>query len=260
MTVNKQFLRSLQELLDDDKTTVYLCNDLAIERLVDYLDADLSGAAPEEFDPAVKAHLASCAMCREEYSELKQLFQLEQGQSPVDLPGAARFDFSYLAGEPTAGGGLEGAPGGGTSDGVEQSWRLDELGRLIIRFSAGLLQTLRTQTQQPDYALVRSQAPTEVGYHYALRQTVEDCDVTITVHETTQDNTERDMAQSTEMCTIVVSVDIPSRGGWPNLAGTTVVLKRGDTLLYLQQTDAFGKTAFRSVAAEDLPQLVFEIG
>jgi hypothetical protein len=177
---------------------------------------------------------------------LKQLFELEQSQAQATLP-APRFDFSYLPASP--------APGE-----MAQSWRLDELGRLIIRFSAGLLQTLQSQTQQPDFALERSPGPTEISYHYALQQTVEDCNVAITVRGPAQDSTVQDTAPAAGLFTVVVVVESPSRGGWPNLAGTTVALKRGDALLHVQQTDAFGKTAFHNLAAADLPQLVFEIG
>jgi hypothetical protein len=247
MNATKQILRSLQELLDDDERTIHLCNDLALERLVGHLDAELGGDLAA-LDPAVQAHLASCAICREEYGELQQLFQLEQHPSPA-APPAARFDFSYLAGAPED-------PVARSHAEIGQSWRLDEVGRLVIRFSAGLLQAL--QIQQPDFALERS--PTEVRYHYALQETLEDCNVTITVGEAAQDNTRREAAQDGGLYTVVVSVEIPSRGGWPNLAGTPVTLKRGDLLLHAQQTDAFGKTAFRNVAATALPQLVFEIG
>ena len=63
-----------------------------------------------------------------------------------------------------------------------------------------------------------------------------------------------------QLLTLEVAVDIPSRGGWPNLAGSAVILRRGpDELIDEQETDAFGKVTFEDVRVEDLPLLVFEI-
>jgi hypothetical protein len=60
-------------------------------------------------------------------------------------------------------------------------------------------------------------------------------------------------------CTVIVKVNIPSRGGWPNLAGTEVMLKRGELELDTQTTDAYGEAVFERIATDDLAHLIFEI-
>jgi hypothetical protein len=61
-----------------------------------------------------------------------------------------------------------------------------------------------------------------------------------------------------EQVMLVVEVRIPSRGGWPNLAGSSVTLHRGD-LIETQVTDAFGKAVFSNISPDELELLNFEI-
>ncbi len=97
-------------------------------------------------------------------------------------------------------------------------------------------------------AMLKSSAP--VGLCYELSDELEDLRVRIEA-EPQRDDPQR-MA-------VEVEVDIPSRGGWPHLAGTIVTLRRGEAVLDQQETDPFGKALFDDVPAADLPQLVFEI-
>ncbi len=60
-------------------------------------------------------------------------------------------------------------------------------------------------------------------------------------------------------CTLAVEVNIPGKGGWPHLAGTTVTLKRGETVLGVRQTDAFGLVLFERVPQGELAHLALEI-
>ena len=131
-------------------------------------------------------------------------------------------------------------------------WRLDDLGRLVIEFSTELVRVLRSPALQPAYATagLKSDRAQRILCQFSLKEAVEDVEVTITVEENQRDPTN---------CTIIVEVDIPSRGGWPNLAGTKVTLKRGELELETQLTDAFGKAVFEGVATSALPHLVFEI-
>ncbi len=84
----------------------------------------------------------------------------------------------------------------------------------------------------------------------SLKEAVEDLEVTITAEEARED-----MAY----CTVMVEVDIPSRGGWPNLADTEVTIKRGESEPETALTDAFGKAVFTGIATTELAHLVFEI-
>jgi hypothetical protein len=84
----------------------------------------------------------------------------------------------------------------------------------------------------------------------SLKEAVEDLEVTITAEEMQADPTR---------CTVIVKVNVPSRGGWPNLAGTEVMLKRGQLELDTQTSDAYGEVVFEGIATDDLAHLVFEI-
>ena len=87
--------------------------------------------------------------------------------------------------------------------------------------------------------------------NYALTGQLDDLNVRINVEPSRRDP---------QRTTVEVEVDIPSRGGWPNLAGNVVTLGRGaEQLLEEQETDAFGRALFEDVSVEDLPLLVFEI-
>jgi hypothetical protein len=85
---------------------------------------------------------------------------------------------------------------------------------------------------------------------FSLKGAIEDLAVAIAAEEQRDDPTR---------CTLFVDVDIPSQGGWPNLAGTEVTLKRGDATLEARRTDAYGKVVFEGIAVEDLAALIFEI-
>lgn len=58
---------------------------------------------------------------------------------------------------------------------------------------------------------------------------------------------------------LIVTVEIPSRGGWPNLAGSEVRLLRAGELLATQRTDAFGAALFTGLTAEEVPQLALTV-
>ena len=130
---------------------------------------------------------------------------------------------------------------------ARQPWRLDTLGRLVIQFSVDLLRSLQPPALQLSY--LKGDAPASLSY--ALTDQIDDLIVRISVEPSRRDP---------QRTSVEVEVDIPSRGGWPNLAGSAVTLRRGaEQLLEEQETDAFGKASFEDVSAEELPLLVFEI-
>ena len=91
---------------------------------------------------------------------------------------------------------------------------MDALGRLVIQFSADLLRALQPPTLQPGY--LKGNAPSSLSY--ALTDQIDDLNVRIHVEASRRDP---------QAATVEVEVDIPSRGGWPNLAGSAVILRRG---------------------------------
>ncbi|MFQ5872673.1 MAG: hypothetical protein ACE5JL_02580 [Dehalococcoidia bacterium] len=140
---------------------------------------------------------------------------------------------------------------GGPSQSGRIPWHLDELGRLIIEFSAELVRALQPPANQIAYAAVKkSDRPSRVLCQLSLKEVNEDLEVSITAEEMRDDPT---------LCIVTVEVDIPSRGGWPNLAGSEVALKRGEQELETQLTDVFGEAVFEGIGIDDLAHLVFEI-
>ena len=221
----------LQSLLDETAfptADCRACQDL----LSAYVDAELNGSDAASAFPTVHEHLAGCTTCGPIYAELKALLALEQSEELVMPPVAATFDFSYLP-QPATMPESEPQPSG-------QPWRLDALGRLIIQFSADLLRTLQGPALQPSYLKGDASRPLT----YALTGALDDLDVRINAEPARNDPSGYD---------VEVEVDLPSRGGWPNLAGSVVTLFVDEGEFDRQETDAFGKTLFEGVPADALP-------
>lgn len=222
---------------EEDSLTCQQCQDL----WPDYLQAEAEGQAHKARWRSVAFHLETCPHCLAEYVALSDLLELAHGERGGEPPHYPVPDLSFLHREP-------GRPPQPTSI----PWRLDELGRLIIEFSARLLRALQLPAYQPAYATARlkSDKSSRVLCQFALKEAVEDLEVEITAEERRDDPTH---------CTVIVEVNVPSRGGWPNLADTEVTLKRDERELETQLTDAFGKAVFEGIATDDLAHLVFEI-
>lgn len=206
-------------------------------QLAAFVDAELAGAAVEARFPAVAAHLAHCSYCQQAHQELHALLRLERAEKLAVPSAPASFNFSYLPSRLPA----------AAAPAQPKPWRLDALGRLVIEFTAELLRNLPGPALQP--AMLKGDAP-PAGLRYVLADAVEDLAVRIEVEP---------QRRNPQRLTIEVEVDIPSRGGWPHLAGNVVTLRRGAELIDKQETDSFGKALFDGVPAADLPQLVFEI-
>ena len=231
----KRRMRYLMRALaadEEDLMTCQECQDL----LPEYLQAEAEGRADDAQWHLVAFHLETCPHCSAECATLSELLELahrERGEEPPRYPVP---DLSFLR---------------RAKDGPPQPlsipWRLDELGHLIIEFSAEVLRAF----QMPAYAVsgLKSKPPKALC-QISLKEAVEDTEITITVEE---------MRADPVRCTVAVGVDIPSRGGWPNLAGTEVTLKRGELELNTQTTDAHGEAVFEGIATDDLPHLVFEV-
>lgn len=181
---------------------------------------------------AVAGHLDRCPYCAEEYRALREAMDAWNAGTLPEPEQPPTFDLSFL------------------EAGLDKHFRWDELGRLIIEFSAELVRALQPPAPQLGYAGIKSEKSSRTLCELALKEASDDLEVTISAEETRDDPT---------TCTVVVEVDIPSRGGWPNLAGTEVTLKRSEQELESQATDAFGKAVFEGISTDDLGHLVFEI-
>lgn len=116
----------------------------------------------------------------------------------------------------------------------------------MIQWTAELLASLSGPALQP--AMLKSAAP--AGLRYELADAVDDLAVRIEAEPQRGDP---------QRWTVEVAVDIPSRGGWPHLAGSLVTLRRGDATLDQQETDPYGKALFDDLPASALPQLSFTV-
>jgi hypothetical protein len=224
----KEFAKAILSK-EGDKIVCSACE----AQLAEYVDAKVMGIEPAEDSAQIELHLQVCPRCARVYRELMTLMTsayTERVPRPARKP---RFDLSFLPTKP-----------------AELFW-WDELGRLIIEFSAELVRALQPPTYQPTYAAVKSPKSSKTLCQLSLKEEVgEDLEVTITAEEMRDDPT---------LCTAFVEVSIPSRGGWPNLANTEVTLKRGEAELETQLTDAFGEAIFEGINTDDLAHLVFEI-
>jgi len=214
----------------------------------DYVETELDGQDAESLFPELAEHLEICPDCYEEYEDLRQTLDLERQGRLKKPPRPAQFDFSFLKEiqpEPQPRDSTEAPPKGPT----KPFW-WDEPGRLIIQFSAELVGTWQPPAPQLAYAPVKSDKSSRILCQLPLKEVGNDLEVEITAEEMRDDPT---------LCTVIVEVNIPSRGGWPNLAGTEVMLKRGELEMEAQLTDAFGEVAFEGIRIGDLAHLVFEI-
>jgi hypothetical protein len=122
----------------------------------------------------------------------------------------------------------------------------------VIEFSAELIRSLQSAAAPPAFATARhksTQAPAVI-YQFTLNDAADDLEV-VMMAERARNTPDR--------CTVTVDVNIPSRGGWPNLAGTRVLLRRQGLLVAEQLTDAYGKAIFSGIMIDDLSLLVCEI-
>jgi hypothetical protein len=225
----------LQALFDDEGFPTPDCAPCQ-EQLAAYVDAELAGQPAGVRFPTVAAHLGQCNACQQAYQELKALLALERSGKLATPPFSPAFDFGYLPPRPAR----------PAAQPAVRPWRLDELGRLVIQWTADLLASLQGPALQP--AMLKSGAP--AGLRYELADELDDLAVRIDAEPQRGDP---------QRWTVEVAVDIPSRGGWPHLAGSVVTLRRGDVLLDQQETDPFGKALFDDVPASDLPQLSFTV-
>lgn len=225
----KEFATAITSRQEDELT----CEACRMQ-LPDYVNAQIMGDELGENFAKLAFHLKVCPRCVQEYRELTVL----TGQAYTELLPEAdhqpQFDFTFLETE------------------KQQTFWWDDLGRLIITFSEELVNALQAATtgQASAGALSRSRRSEEVHLQLSEEETGKDIAVTIRVKK---------MADEPTQCTALVDVDVPSRGGWPNLGGIEVLLKQNDRE-DKQITDPHGKAFFKGISIEHLADLVFEIG
>jgi hypothetical protein len=212
----------------EDPLTCQRCE----EQLADYIDAEQRGQATHPAFAAVRRHLQLCPHCARAYRELAALIDVAYGE-PLPAPDRQpAFDFSFLPAQP----------------GRTAWW--DDLGRFIVQFSTDLLASFQPTVLLPATIRVKTETPEAPLFVYTQAQPERDLRLTITVTADPGD---------AGRCIIVVEAERPSRGGWPNLGGTQVTLKRGGQEVGSEWTDEFGKTLFAGIERTALPELAVEV-
>lgn len=190
------------------------------------------GLLAESQAARLKAHLDRCPYCQAELTQLTD-FLITETTAPALMAEEAAW---------TQGDGFE--------------WQyLPQAGRVIIRLVGEALDAAAHHLQQrwspPSGRLapggVRGSQPL---LEMTLSQGIDDFEAVISVATRLKDPTQ---------CNITIKVNIPSRGGWPNLAGTEVILKREGTTIATQATNAFGQVVFKEITPAELTKLSFEI-
>jgi hypothetical protein len=212
---------------EEDTLTCRECQD----NLPDYLLAETEGQAAGARWRAVARHLEMCPHCSTAYATMADLTVLAYGEQGAEPPVFPEPDFSFLHPET-----------------AKIPWHLNELKHLVIELSTELLEALPPPAPAV-VGLKSHQSPQRVLCEFSLEE-VENIVVKVTAEEKRNDPTH---------CTVSVTVDIPSRGGWPNLTGTLVTLKKDQQDLTSQLTDAFGQAVFEDIVTDDLAHLAFEI-
>lgn len=185
----------------------------------------------------IKVHLNRCPHCQAELARLAEFLTEDVPVSPA---------VSVAEGSPWI-------PGAGFV------WRqVRESGQVIIRVLEEALNTavfnfqhgLQSPVGQPALGRLRGKRSLQTLFQLALQEGIEDLEVTVTVAVKRGDPNH---------CTVTVQASIPSRGGWPNLAGTEVILKQDELIIETQTTNAYGRAVFEGITTEQLAQLTFEI-
>lgn len=206
--------------------------------LTAYVEAELNGQPVAALYPELKQALDECENCHTAYLELKELLQLVQKDELVEPAAPATFDFSYLKRATAA------PPPIST---WEQSinhvtWRLLNLKKLVVSLSDDFIQSLQTPSLQ---------ATTLKSVGDDLFQLVSPAmapDMAVTISA-------RAKRRQPDRYVIGIDVQIPSRGGWPNLGGSSVTLLVDGQAVETRETDAFGKVLFDGVGHADLAQV-----
>jgi hypothetical protein len=188
------------------------------------------GADPAAAYPDVAAHVAGCAACRRELEELVELtIAAAEGQAEP-APRYPTADLAFLR------------PRAARTGRKGRLWLVDELGRLVIQISEGLLEALR----QPAPALATRG---QLLYSYIQPPgSVEDLNVKIEAFAS-------DIAP--DRAHVRVDVDIPSRDTFDQ-SGSKVVLRTGAET-WQAETDESGSVEFPSIPLDALLRLRAEV-
>lgn len=192
------------------------------ELLPAYLGAIALGQPEAPAWADLRVHLAGCPACSAALADLAELRALADGTLGAEPPAYP-------------------APRRQTQSPGRPAWRIDELGRLLVELGRALIPTA------PGAAVAGLKAapgPTTVA-EATVGEALPDLELHIAVEGRPE----------SERRALVVTVSIPSRGGWPNLGGSEVALLHEGGEVARATTDAFGTAAFPDLDAGALAGL-----
>lgn len=191
-------------------------------------DLVLRNALPAQYDRLV-AHLGECAGCRAEAEELAELLRDAAAGTLPQAPSYPPLNLDFLRNR------------------ASLPWSLDDLGRLVVRFSAALLEQIRPAALP---ALARSTGRRGAQLYqyeqarFAPAESRQPASLTISVFG---------VGATPEAVEVVVRVGVAGRRA-TDLAGSEVILAVGpDERRGL--TDKFGYASFPDIPAAELPNL-----
>jgi hypothetical protein len=187
----------------------------------------LGGAQPAGMSD-LEQHLAVCTVCRAELEELSILTSAAYSDQIAAAPAYPAPDLTFLRAAQVRA--------------HDPPWLLDEVGRLVVQFSAMLLKTLRPPA-------LAGAARGQFLYRYVQDPgSVDDLEVTIEVFA---EDTRQERGR------VRVAVDVPSRGPFDQ-SGSQVVV-RADEQAWQGETDEAGCVDFAPIPLAALPRLKVEI-
>lgn len=208
-------------------------------QLPDYVTAlALEGDKAQANFTAILQHLQQCPACASAAEELIMLVELGVDDSLSVPEVTPQFDFSFLE---------DPIPSGQPSL-ATQWW--ESAGKLVLRLSAELLAILQPPPLQRALIGVKTGETEETLAVWNVDQSAYDLRATVTISQ---------LAGQTQFCSILVGVEVPSRGEWPHLADIEVTLKQAEVVLARQETDPFGKVLFNKIPQTSLVDLMIEI-
>jgi hypothetical protein len=230
---------NLMRALKADGEDMLSCEECE-ERLSEYVVAVLNATADAPEWAAIRLHLAQCPYCTAAYNDLYDLVQAtETGMYPVptQMPEP---DLGFLN------------SGQATNELTAQSWGLDALGRLIVSFTEEVRRSLELALAQPAPGLAGLKSSSAVGGDEPLTIASAGKQIVVTI-------TFERVRDQLDLVRLVVLVEISERGGWPNLADSTVELMRGDQTIASSVTDAYGKVVFDGLIVAELDRLTLQV-
>lgn len=210
-----------------DRLTCAECEEL----LPAYVAVSALGQGEASRWAAMRVHLVGCPACTAALADLAELQAFAEGAIGVAPP-------SYPAPRPSP------AAARAPQARPDSPWRIDELGRLLVDLARSLLPAGPSLSP----AGLKSEPAGAAVAAAQLADTMPDLQLQLVL--------ERSSASARRL---LVTVDIPSRGGWPNLGGSEVTLLDGAKEVAGAITDSFGTAVFAELSDAELGRLTLAV-